>query len=92
MKTIKEQIEVMQHFDDGGKVKSINRDSGLSVTYYQIPLVFNWLAYDYEAYEEYENYFYREIGETDWIECSKEQYEYARKSHELDTKMVRVNG
>lgn len=31
-------------------------------------------------------YFSREIGESDWEECTKEQYEYANKQPQLDTK------
>ena len=33
-------------------------------------------------------YFYREIGETGWIECPKNWYEYAEKSPELEGKVV----
>ncbi|AUR81599.1 hypothetical protein NVP1009O_32 [Vibrio phage 1.009.O._10N.261.51.C9] len=31
-------------------------------------------------------YYWREIGESDYLECGKEWYEYAKKSPELDAK------
>lgn len=33
-------------------------------------------------------YWRREIGEGDWNECTKEQYEYAKKSPLLDAKIT----
>ena len=56
MKTIKEQIEVMQHFDNGGKVKRMHK-RGLEVIIYdnkdhRARLSFNWNDYDYEIHKE----------------------------------------
>lgn len=34
---------------------------------------------------------WREIGETDWLDCDEDWFEYCRLSHEHDTRTIPSN-
>lgn len=47
MKTLKEQIEVMRHFDDGGEVEVYFTEDGYRGWYDEDEPDWNWKDYDY---------------------------------------------
>ena len=57
MKTIKEQIEIMQHFENGGEVKRVHlvgdhSDLKIFSKDKHSHICFNWNDYDYEIHKE----------------------------------------
>lgn len=51
MKTYREQIEVVQHYDNGGAMMVTELKSGIKMLAAGL-VIFDWINYDYDIYEE----------------------------------------
>ena len=83
MKTLKEQIKVMQAYADGKTIKKTLKYNGAIANFSrkeELPqAVFNWSTYDYDIVEEPTVRFVVFDSQNDNIVCTYSSYEYAKR-------------
>ena len=82
MKTLKEQIKVMQAYVDGKTIKQTVRRNGtvLKITYQEesSPRAFNWADYDYDIVQEPIVKYMIVVSENGSTVCEYDSYEDAK--------------